>query len=492
MRQGERMNFREKLILLKEKVIQWIITYKNVVIPSVIGVFIFVLVIINMNLFQITYFRMKHMPDKVVNILTKAKEQNYDDLYFKQGLQYLVEDASEVSRVFLEKHFKNLDTASQDKILEKYNAEGIQFVSQQEIFDVIIQGTKTDTIKAYMKKLDDVTFERALSEYFDASAKLTQDSVDALYTLLSLKGERIPLKNFKLSIFELLNFPHNGDAESISVKILDYIQPESVKTTLTNELKTNEIEVKTLSIWVDILNKKRIITAQEYLNFTNAYGMIKKSQESLKQIQLQEVDLINMKQTVDVETDVIANQIVRLQKDIKTMQDQTANINEQVSTLKNYKQIDLYILDKYENGEYEAAIPEKSWLFGTYKPSSQKVRLKTTRSSVGEIGVHSFKVYDGGRIDGNVRYYTEVSEEQLIKIEGLEDQIRDANAQINTKNGEIDKLNKEIDEIRKTNNYDATLSLIEELELKKNNIAVEIEKNRLAIQTLFGIGNVIV
>ena len=56
----------------------------------------------------------------------------------------------------------------------------------------------------------------------------------------------------------------------------------------------------------------------------------------------------------------------------------------------------------------------------------------------------------------------------------------------------MNKLNQDIAQIRKTNNYDSTLSLLEELELKKSNIALDIEKNRLAIQQLFGIGNILV
>lgn len=484
------MNFKDKLTLLKERIIRWIKAYKKLVVPISIGVVIFLVLIINMSLFQITYFKMKEMPDKVVNILSKTPSKDYDNLYFKYGLNYLMEDGSEVSLAFLEKCFNDLDITIQDKVVEMYNQKNLTFQSQEGIFNRVVKEQVSDSIKKYMKRLDNATFERSLNSYFETSSKLTQDSVDALYKLLAIKGDKIPLEYFKLSIFELLSFPHNGDEESNSIKILDFIQPESVKATLISELKINEIDIQILSIWIDILNKKRIITSAEYIGFTNAYGMIKKSQESLKQIQLQEVDLLNMKQSVDVETDVLLSQVTKLNKDIQGLNEQKDTYRNRISTLKNYKQIELYILDRYENGEYEAAIPEKSWLFGTYKPSSKKVRLKTTRTTIADMGVQTFDVYDCGKLENGELSYIEVSTEQLESIKELDSKIKETEASIKVKQSEIDKLTKEVAQIRKANNYESTLSLIEELAAKKENIALEIEKNRLAIQSLLGIGNV--
>lgn len=486
------MNLKDKLTLLKERMIQWIKAYKKVVVPISIGVVIFLVLIINMSFFQITYFKMKEMPDKVVNILSKTSSKDYDNLYFRYGLNYLIEDGSEVSLAFLEKCFNDLDVTIQDKVIEMYNEENLTFQNQEGIFNRVVKEQVSDSVKAYMKRLDNVTFERSLSDYFEASSKLTQDSVDALYKLLAIKGDKIPLEYFKLSIFELLSFPHNGDEESNSIKILNFIQPESVKATLINELKIKEIDIQSLSVWIDILNKKRIITSAEYLGFTNAYGMIKKSQESLKQIQLQEVDLLNMKQSVDVETDVLLSQVTKINKEIQSLNEQKDTYRNRISTLKNYKQVELYILDRYENGEYEAAIPEKSWLFGTYKPSSKKVRLKTTRTTITDMGVQTFDVYNCGKLENGEVSYIEVSTEQLESIKELDNKIKDTEANIKLKQGEIDKLTKEVAQIRKANNYESTLSLIEELAAKKESIALEIEKNRLAIQSLLGIGKIIV
>lgn len=492
LHEGEGMDLKEKLRHIKEVSLQRANEHKKIVILSCAVVIGILVLIMNMNLIQISYFKMKQMPTQVVNILTKAKTQEYKKLYFKQGLDYLLEDLSEVSLGFLEENFAEFDEATQEKIIIEYNKEGLFFKSQEVVFSKIMTINATEPLKKYVRRLETADFERAVSACLDEQAKLTQDSVDRLYKLLALRGEKLPLEHFKISVFELLNFPHKADVESTSIKILDYIQPERVKEILFTELKTKEVEISELSTWVDILNKKRIIIPSEYISFTNNYGMIKRLQDELKQIELQEVDLMNMKQSVDVQTEVIDNEIQKYTKEIATLNDQVSTLTSKVNNLRDYQEIDLYVLDRYEDGEYEAAIPEKSWLFGTYKPSSQKVRLKTTRTTISKVGVQTFSVYSKGTLDNGVIYYIEVSNEQLGQISDIEKKIQESNSTILNKQNEVDKLNQEIAQIRKSNNYDSTLNLIEELEMKKSNIDLEIEKYKLAIQTLFGIGNITV
>lgn len=486
------MDLKEKLLQMKEASLQWITEHKKVVIPTSAVVISLLVLIMNMNLIQISYFKMKEMPAQVVNILTKAKTKEYTHFYFRQGLDYLMEDLSEVSQRFIEKHFADFDKTTQTHIINQYNKEELLFQNQNIIFDKVISDVSSDTLKNYIKRLSTDTFERALSEYFDANAKLTQDGVDKLYKLLILRGERLPLEHFKINIYELLSFPHKGDIESTSIKLLDYIETNRVKEILFTELKTKEIELSTLGLWVDILNKKRVISTTEYVGFTNHNGMIKRLQEELKQIELQEVDLMNMKQSIDVQTEMIVNEAQKITKEIIDLNSQIETYTTEVNSLKNYKEIELYVLDRYENGEYEAAVPEKSWLFGTYKPGSQKVRLKVTRSNVVDVGVQSFSVYNKGKLDDGCIYYVEVSNEQLTHVKGIEDKIQLCNQNVVSKQNEVNKLNQDIAQIRKTNNYESTLGLIQELELKKTNIALEIEKNKLAIQQLFGMGNILV
>lgn len=486
------MNLKEELEHIKEVSLQRANEHKKILIISCAVVIGLLVLIMNMNLIQVSYFKMKQMPAQVVNILTKSKTHEYKNLYFRQGLNYLLEDLSEVSRGFIEENFAEFDEATQEKIIIQYNTEGLFFKDQEVIFNKSMTINEAESFKKYIRRLDTADFERALSACLDEQAKLTQDGVNKLYKLLALRGEKLPLEQFKLGMFELLNVPHKVDVESTSIKILDYIQPERVKEILFTELKTKEVEIGELSIWVDILNKKRIITPSEYISFTNSYGMIKRLQDELKQIELQEVDLMNMKQSIDVQTGVIDNEIQKLTKEMTTLNDQISTLTSKANNLRNYKEIDLYVLDRYENGEYEAAIPEKSWLFGTYKPSSQKVRLKTTRTTVSDVGVQTFSVYSKGTLENGILYYIEVSSEQLGQISDIEKKIQETNSNILNKQNEVNKFNQEIAQIRKTNNYDSTLSLIEELEMKKSNIGLEIEKHKLAIQTLFGIGNITV
>ena len=486
------MDFKEKLIHFKEVSLQWVEEHKKIVLPTGIVGFVVLVLIMNMNLIQISYFTMKEMPTQVVNILTKAKPREYTHFYFKQGVKYLVTDLSETSQKFLEGNFEHFDQDTQNRILTRYNQKELVFKDQKPLLDEVLNQMPSDVLKEYMKRLDIATFERALESYFGSEETLTQEKVDKLYKVLSLRGSRLPLEHFKINIYELLSLPYESDVENTALKLLDYVEPTAAKKILFTELKVKEIKLETLDLWIDTLNKKRIITTSEYATFTNYRSMIKRLQEEMKQIELKEVDLTNMQQSVDVQTEVILNEVQKIKKEMEDVNKRVSTYNEEINQLKNYKEIELYILDRYENGEYEAAIPEKSWLFGIYKPGKQKVRLHLTRSSVADVGVQSFAVYDQGVKDDGSIYYVEVSSEQLARIKELENNIQADTQMLSVKQGEIDQLNQEIDQIRKANDYDATLSLMEELQLKKSNMELEIEKNKIAIQKLFGIGNILV
>lgn len=486
------MNFKEKLIHWKESFLQWVEEHKKVVIPTgMIGIVVLVL-IMNMNLIQISYFTMKEMPTQVVNILTKAKPREYTHFYFKQGIHYLLTDLSETSQKFLEEHFNEFDQDIKNKILEKYNQKGLVFKDQKLLLDEIVHQVPSEALKVYTKRLDMVTFERALESYFGDQESFTQETINQLYKVLSLKGSKLPLEHFKMNIYGLLSMVDEVAIEDPALKLLDYVEPTAAKEILFTDLKTKEIKLETLDLWIDILNQKRIITTNEYAAFTNYRSMIKRLQEERKQIELKEVDLTNKQQSVDVQTEAILNHVQQIKKEMENVNQRVNTYNEEINQLKNYREVELYILDRYENGEYEAAIPEKSWLFGTYKPGKQKVRLQLTRSNVVDVGVQAFAVYDKGVKDDGSIYYVEISDEQLARIKELENSIQADSQILSAKQGEIDQLNQEIDQIRKANDYDATLSLMEELQLKKSNMELEIEKNKLAIQNLFGIGNILV
>lgn len=485
---------KEKVREIKDQLSEIIQENKKLLIVATgVGVATMVL-ILNMHLFQMSYYTMKEETIKVTQILARdvQKEFRQDDWYFKKGIQYLTKNLSEESKVFLEENFKYFDTKIQETVIQAYTQLDSTFRQNQDVFHAIAISEDPQVYRPYMDSLSIEAIEKGLKIYLGESPKLTQEVVNRIYKILSLQPEKLTLEIFKLNVYGLMSFPHNGDVNSISLKLLDHIQPEAIKKSLFTELKTYPIEIEIFSTWIDILNKKRIISTAEYASFTSSYGSIRRMQEQYSQVLLQEVDLHNVKQMTDVQTEELANQEVKLTKEIEGLKTQNETTQEELRKLKNYKEIDLYVLDQYENGDYDVAIPERSWLFGTYKPSNEKIRLKITRTVVESQGVKTFKVYNRGKSQEGLPYYVEVSQEELNQVTALETKIKETNTVITNKEAEINKFNQEIAQIRKTNNYEQTLLLIEEVERKKNSLELEVKKEKVSIQNLFQIGELVV
>ena len=485
---------KETIDQIKNQVIETIEENKKILIIGGSVLVITLLITLNIGLFQMTYYTMKEDTTKVISLMSRhvEKENRQDDFDFKKGMSYLLENLSEESTTFLEENFKYLTPKLQEAVLKVYNEKNLTFNQNQDIFHALTLSENYDVYSKYIKRLSITQLEQGLKIYFGKNPKLTQDVVDRLYKILSLQTQKLTLEDFKISVYELMKFPHNGDLSSTSLKLLDYIEQEAIRKSLFTELKTNPIEIEEFAMWVDILNRKKVIDTKEYATFTTSYGNIRRLQDQYKQMVMQGVDLLNVKQMIDVQTEEVSNKIVKLEKDKEGLEAQIQKNKELLKPLQNYKEIELYVLDQYENGDYEVAIPEKSWLFGNYKPGSQRMRLKVTRTIIESSGVKTFKVYDKGKSQEGLPYYEEVSNEVLSEIAALTETNQSLKASIEEKEKEINKYNQEIAQIRKTNNYDQTMLLIEEVERKKANIEIDIKKEKLIIQNLFQIGELIV
>ena len=85
---------------------------------------------------------------------------------------------------------------------------------------------------------------------------------------------------------------------SVAFKLLDQIDPDAAHENLFTTLKTQSIDVEELNRWVDVLNKKRIISTEEYAKFTSNYTTINQLRDEYKQLEHQEIDLINVQQKI--------------------------------------------------------------------------------------------------------------------------------------------------------------------------------------------------
>ena len=485
---------KEKIIAFKNKANTYLNEHKKI---FLIGSVIFIVMIalsLNIQMFQMNYAIRQGNDAQVIQLLKQdvQKEYKQSENQFKKGIKYLTSHISEEGSTFFEAYFAVLIPKVQMQVIDAYNEHNVVFRQNQDVFHAAALEEQSESYRTYMRRLSVEEIERGLKNYLGETPKLTQDVVNRLYQVLSLQSQKINLQIFKPSLYELMSFPHNGDINSTSLKVLEYIQPEAIKENLFAELKTQSIELELFATWIDILNKKKVITTAEYASFTTSYGNIRRLQEQYKQTLMQEVDLINIKQMIDVQTEEITNQMTKLTKELDTLTTQLANEEEVLYNLKTYKEMELYVLDRYENGDYEVAIPERSWLFGTYKPGTERIRLKATASVVEGQGVHSFLVYNKGTSPEGLPYYIEVSVEELEAITAVEEKISHLKDTVQDKENEIAKCTQEINQIRITNNYDQTLLSLEEIERKKGSTELEIKKEKISIQNHFQIGELIV
>ncbi|MEG0352354.1 MAG: hypothetical protein RR586_03735, partial [Cellulosilyticaceae bacterium] len=235
----------EKINDFKNQFKDFVEQNQKLVIGITAGVVICVLLLFNMSLIQISYYKITQDTQKMVNVLAKEVKEvkNHQKVYFKSGLDYLIEDMSEISTVFFEKYFSYLSLGDKEKVLTAYNEKDILFASQQIIIDEIAKGNKSDVIDKYLNRLDMNTFELALVEYFGKDPEPTQDIVNKLYNVASMYEAKLPMDKFIVSIYEIMKFPELATENSMALKLLDVIEPEAIYRVLFTELKTQGIEV---------------------------------------------------------------------------------------------------------------------------------------------------------------------------------------------------------------------------------------------------------
>lgn len=472
---------------------RWLGEHKKIVITALCSFFVFVILLINIGALQVAYFSMTHNPQKVVNVISKdvrdpAKQNR---LYVDAGLDYLIKDLSEVSTTFLENNFLNLSKPRREEVLKAYNKKQIFMKDNKQFLGVLSKlEPLPEVYRTYIKRMSEEQLERALIEYFGQNPKLSQTVVTELYNITSAYGRKLPFNKFKFSIYDLMSFPHNGDANSVALKLLGNIKPEVIQTNLFTELKTKPIDVDELNTWVNILQKYNVITTEQFAGFTNAYGTVTQARNRYVQLERQEVDLVNMKDKVDVQTNGLVLEKEKKQQEKQVIQGQINERKKELDQYSQYQIIKLYIMDYYGDGQYEASIPEKSWFFDTYKPTNEKVVIKVTYTDIQKQGAYDFKVYNKGIHNSGLPYYVELSQADRDRIGQIESDINNLTQKLSAKEQEIATLDEEIAMIRKSQNYDEIIRGIEDVKKSMEQIVLSVEESKVKIQNIFGIGQV--
>jgi hypothetical protein len=475
--------------LSKEKIIFYITRYKVYIaigsaLTLLLGVGIF-----QYNYLQMSYFAMQKNTISIVNVMNKqvgnVKEQ--EKAYFRTGVDYLLKEMGVEAQSFFERNLLNVETRVQEQILKKYNEKELFFSDHQNVLLLAAHEKHQGAMREYFKRMDENKREIILREYFGEEVKLTQDTVTKLYHIAKLYPSKLKLERFTMSMYDLLDFPHAGNEESMALKVLSIIEPQRVYEELFKELKTREVDLEHFKEWVEVLNRHTIISRTEYAGFTNHYTSITQLKNQYKQVKEQRVDIENMRKSIDLQTLPLENQVSELTRQIEFLTGEGAEKDKVLTTLTAYKTVELYIVDAYGEGLYEAATPEKSWFFNTYKPSSERMAVRLTRTKPGEPGVYTLQLYDKGKAATGLPYFEEVSAVQLNEIDTLKSELEKTKEEIEVLEETLVGVEGEIAKIRSEGKYEQNMQRLEELDIKEENIQSQLQEQVVRIQTLFGI-----
>ncbi|OON97869.1 MAG: hypothetical protein ATN36_02305 [Epulopiscium sp. Nele67-Bin005] len=445
----------------------------------------------NLSFFQIKYYTMNESTTSIINVLSNQvkKPAQSSRLYFKTGLNYILEELSEETQRFFNGYFPYFSDSHKNLIVSAYNANDLFFDDSNLIMGIIAQDGGGEAYKTYLNRMNLEQYERALINYFGELFLVTEDNLRQLYNIALFYKERLPLDKFQISIYELLQFS-KGDVNNSAIQILHVINKDKVAETLFFELKTKSVTMADLASWINIINQVGILSTQEYAQFTNSYNTLVQLQEQNLQYDRQLVDLYNLKDSVDIQTNEQLQYIEALSYDIEYKEYLLEEKSESLANLSNYRTLELYVVDSYGGGNYEAYIPEKSFFFGSYKPSNEQVQLSLTKSQPRSPGVYTFTLRYLGQSVNGLASYQEVSDADWKEISTLQAEIKTLEEDISYLTSQQKSTMTEINTVRKVNNYSENIDAIEEIEKQQaeNNNKIAAHKN--SIQLLFGIGEV--
>jgi hypothetical protein len=476
----------------KKSIIDFVKKYKFSLLSLILGV-VLIVILLNLNWLQISFHKMNNQTQAVENILSKEKSNinHQSRAYFKSGMNYLIEKVDQEGSDFLETYFLDFLPTYQEAIILCYNEKNLIFAKQTQIIKRVAAGDVTRAYKEYFKRVDSNLMEVGLIECFGENIVLTTEVIEELANVSQIYPGGMPLERFRISFYELFkNFLRQTGQEN-SERLLATLDALKVKTQLFEELKTEPIDVDQLNEWVDILQKYEVIENTEYAAFTNSYSRILQIRDSYKQFNVKEVDLLNQKESIDLMTQILEEELETLEKNCLEIDKTIANTQQSLNQLGQYETIELYIMDYYGDNEYEASVPEKSWFFGTYKPSNQIVRIKLTATNPSAQGVFGLKVYPQGLVEG-VPYYIEVSDEQLQEISAIKAKLQQLTEEKNNLIVSKEACQTEIEITRQTEGYTQILQSIDDLNSSRETVKRQLKEQQLSIQNLFGIGNLII
>lgn len=502
----------------------------------------------NIHIFQLMSYKMQANTPAIIQLMERdlKNTKRQDGWYFSQGIDYLVQDMSEETKEFFETHFAEFIPDIQDEIIKEYNRRNLFFANQSILTNIILDNIDKEVYSGYFKRIDEVSVDEMLANYFGEDVALTEDFIDKLYKITSIYPKQLLLDEFEFDVYGLLvledvetsaieveesatseniepeTTPEGQgvegvvestedttttdanvitDSETVNITleekkntIFKKLAPEKAKKMIFDKLKTSPIQIETLKELMDFLNRNNIVDTKTYTSFNNFYSEIHLIRKQYSEIDGKEVDLQNKKSAVELQISEPQKNIESKQVELKNAQAAVSEVENKLASLTGYAYMALYIEKAYGNGEYEASIPTTG-LFGNFRPSSQKYIIKLTTSQFSTPGVYYVNItLQGTKVNnkGNeYPYYVEVSQSQLDQIAALQEERQAKVKAVSNIQGEIATIEAKITAIKEENGYAAIEKELKNLAVERETYAEKLDEKAVEIQKLLNIGRVI-
>ncbi len=509
--------------------------YKWIIVSGLTIAILAGIITANIHIFEFVSYKMQANTPAIVrlmeNDLISTKKQ--ESWYFSQGMEYLIQDMSEEAKTFFETYFSEFIPSIQEDIIKEYNRRNLFFANPSILTDIVLDNIDKDAYAGYFKRMDEVSVDKMLANYFGEKVELNEMFIDKLYKITSIYPKQLLLDKFSFDVYGLLiledksqvvensmvemqqeeqseQIEHaantalptntNEDIKVITLEekkntIFKKLAPEKAKKIIFDKLKTSPVQGQTLKALMDFLNRNNIVDTKTYTSFNNLYSEIYLIRKQYSEIDDKEIDLKNKKSAIELQISEPQKEIESKQVELKNAQAAVSEVESKLGNLTGYAYMALYIEKAYGNGEYEASIPTTG-LFGNFKPSSQKYIIKLTASQFTTPGVYYVNIsLKGTKVNnkGNeYPYYVEVSQSQLDQISALQTERQAKVNAVSNIQGEIATIEAKITAIKQENGYDEIASGLKELAVERESYTGRLDEKAVQIQNLLGIGRVMI
>ena len=480
-----------------QKIKETFMKYKWILLSGIIIGIIACLITANMQLINFMSCKIKGDEEGIIKLLSPAltDQSKQEHWYYINGIKFLTEEKhfNEQSKTFFETNFESFILNRQTDIIKGYNTNKALFNNSIPVVVLAMEHLQEQTYADYVKRVDEVDIDAALGEYYGKQPKVDETFVQQLCELMDVYSGSLLFNKFQFSVYKLMELQTDEEMEGKISTICSRLDSQKAKNAFFEEVKMQTVDGDTLYDWVEFLNKTRIISNEDYMAFSNLYSGVYAVRNQYKQIEGEEVDLNNQKEAVEVQIKDKEEKLKTVKQNLENNKQSIYSMDVELEKLTNYASTVIYVEKSLGNDEYMASPPKKS-LFGKYKASSQKYIVKLNTTEVYNEGVFYVDLsLEGTKLGADGKeypYYKEISNEELDRIDTLENKrqsLQNSNSELQV---QIDALQSEINTVKQNGNYEAIVRELNSVNTRREELVKQLDEIAVKLQTMFSIKEV--